>query len=90
MFMKKFILLLFLFPLSAQTINDTDDAFQERRQEIIEENHRQNEREWKQRDFNRKRTIKELIKEDSKIKRKKSCEDCKEKKTMCENCKDKE
>ena len=56
--MKK-LLLLFMFPLMAQTINDTDDAKREYRESTREQEQMRQEQEWEKKDQYRKKTIEE-------------------------------
>ena len=54
--MKKILILLFIIPLTAQSINDSDEAIEEQRQEIKEQEQIRLEKKWKQREINRRKT----------------------------------
>ncbi len=56
---KLLLLLLFMFPLMAQTINDTDDAKREYRESTREQEQMRQEQEWEKKDQYRKKTIEE-------------------------------
>ena len=56
--MKKLLILLCLmFPLMAQSVNDTDEAKKEIREQRMEQYQMQQENMWKQKDHNRKAEI---------------------------------
>ena len=59
--MKKLLLLLFLFPLMAQSINDTDEAKKEHREMIKHKDQLQQERMWKQKDNHRQVQVEEMM-----------------------------
>ena len=61
--MKKLLILLFIIPLMAQSINDTDEAKEERRQEIKQKEQIRQEKMWKQREINRRKKIDKMLKE---------------------------
>ena len=60
--MKKLLILLCLmFPLMAQSVNDTDEAKKEIREQRMEQYQMQQENMWKQKDHNRKAEIDKMI-----------------------------
>ena len=59
--MRKLLLLLFLFPLMAQSINDTDEAKKEHREMIKHKDQLQQERMWKQKDNHRQVQVEEMM-----------------------------
>ena len=60
--MKKLLILLCLmFPLMAQSVNDTDEAKKEIREQRMEQHQMQQEKMWKQKDHNRKAGIEEMM-----------------------------
>ena len=59
--MKKLLLLLFLFPLMAQSINDTDEAKKEHREMIKHKEQMRQERMWKQKDNHRQVQVEEMM-----------------------------
>lgn len=61
--MKKILILLFIIPLTAQSINDSDEAIEERRQEIKEQEQIRLEKKWKQREINRRKKIDKILEE---------------------------
>lgn len=61
--MKKILILLFIIPLTAQSINDSDEAIEERRQEIKEQEQIRLEKKWKQKEINRRKKIDKILEE---------------------------
>ena len=60
--MKKLLILLCLmFPLMAQSVNDTDEAKKEIREQRMEQYQMQQDKMWKQKDHNRKVGVEEMI-----------------------------
>ena len=60
--MKKLVLLLcLLFPLMAQSINDTDEAKQEYRQSVMEQEQMRQEKFNKQKELRRKQQVDEMM-----------------------------
>jgi len=59
--MRKLLLLLFLFPLMAQSINDTDEAKKEHREMIKHKEQMRQERMWKQKDNHRQVQVEEMM-----------------------------
>tara|TARA_B100001250_G_scaffold331149_1_gene296183 strand:+ start:128 stop:451 length:324 start_codon:yes stop_codon:yes gene_type:complete len=58
--MKKLLILLFMFPLMAQTINDTDEAKREIRESVMEQEQMRQEQIYKQKELRRKQQIDEM------------------------------
>ena len=58
--MKKLLILLFMFPLMAQSINDTDEAKQEYRQSVMEQEQMRQEKFNKQKELRRKQQVDEM------------------------------
>ena len=60
--MKKLLILLCLmFPLMAQSVNDSKEAKEEMRKERMEQYQMQQDKMWKQKDHNRKVGVEEMI-----------------------------
>ena len=57
---KLLLLLLFMFPLMAQTINDTDEAKREIRESVMEQEQMRQEQIYKQKELRRKQQIDEM------------------------------
>ena len=58
---KLLLLLLFMFPLVAQTINDTDEAKREIRESVMEQEQMRKEQIYKQNELRRKQQIDEMV-----------------------------
>ena len=58
--MKRLLILLFMIPLMAQSINDTDEAKQEYRQSVMEQEQMRQEKFNKQKELRRKQQIDEM------------------------------
>jgi Flp pilus assembly protein TadB len=59
--MKQLLILLFMVPLMAQSINDTDEAKQEHRQSVIEQEQMRQEKFNKQKQLRREQQVNEMM-----------------------------
>ena len=59
--MKLLLLLLFMFPLMAQTINDTDEAKREIRESVMEQEQMRQEKFNKQKQLRREQQVNEMM-----------------------------
>ena len=59
--MKKLLILLFMFPLMAQSINDTDEAQQEYRESVMEQEQMRQEKFNKQKQLRREQQVNEMM-----------------------------
>ena len=59
--MKKLLILLFMIPLMGQSINDTDEAKQEHRQSVVEQEQMRQEKFNKQKQLRRQQQVDEMM-----------------------------
>ena len=59
--MKKLLILLFMVPLMGQSINDTDEAKQEHRQSVMEQEQMRQEKFNKQKQLRREQQVNEMM-----------------------------
>ena len=59
--MKRLLILLFIVPLMAQSINDTDEAKQEYRESVREQEQMRLEKVYKQKELRRKQQVDEMM-----------------------------
>lgn len=59
--MKQLLILLFMIPLMGQSINDTDEAKQEHRQSVIEQEQMRQEKFNKQKQLRREQQVNEMM-----------------------------
>ena len=59
--MKQLLILLFMIPLMAQSINDTDEAKQEHRQSVVEQEQMRQEKFNKQKQLRRQQQVDEMM-----------------------------
>ncbi len=59
--MKRLLILLFMIPLMAQSINDTDEARQEYKESVKEQEQMRLEKVYKQKELRRKQQVDEMM-----------------------------
>ena len=59
--MKRLLILLFMIPLMAQSINDTDEAKQEYKESVKEQEQMRLEKVYKQKELRRKQQVDEMM-----------------------------